>query len=307
MSEKEFIVNDYISLKLEEGSTIVYVQGKKFDQCKYLLLSFNPMDGEELDKIESIDEASEKLDRSLEQKKDYISADTEFWGHCSNLQAWHENDYDTRLLHRNIAFPLLRKLTIVGDTRAKKVFKEEIAERFASGHETVMMYLKERNYLNYLNREERKILYQQMFESGSPRVLKFLFDSGVLYDLQLKEHEIKPLINGIDIEKIRKSREEIAFPLLEKLVSLQHPSSLYVFQEEIRNKFKKGSARQVMFLFNKSYIYRLTDTEIRRLVKNFDINRILKDVPSLVLPILEKLIILGNPDAPSILTDVLNN
>ncbi len=47
----------------------------------------------------------------------------EFWGHCSNLQAWAEYGYDTRLLHPNLAFPLLEKLATVGDPIAKKVFK----------------------------------------------------------------------------------------------------------------------------------------------------------------------------------------
>ena len=36
---KEFKVNDYITLKLEDGKTIIYVKGKRFDQCKYLLLN----------------------------------------------------------------------------------------------------------------------------------------------------------------------------------------------------------------------------------------------------------------------------
>ncbi|MBN1802090.1 MAG: hypothetical protein JW891_11315 [Candidatus Lokiarchaeota archaeon] len=299
MFEREFKVNEYITLKLEEDTTIIYVNDKKFEQCKYLLLTINPEDIEDYEDIQSIDEASERLDRSLEQNKRLIPPETEFWGHCSNLQAWVENDYDTRLLHRNIAFPLLKKLSMAGDLKAKKLFKDEIAERFSSGHETVMNYLKERNYLNYLNRKERLTLYRGMFEAGSPQVLKFLFDSGVLDDLKLSEQEIKPLIDSIDIERIRKSKEEIAFPLIEKLVTLQHPLSLEIFQKDIKTMFEKGTASQVMFLFNKSYLYRLTDTEIKNLVKNFNIERILDDKPQLIFPILEKLIILGNPLALS--------
>ncbi len=297
MSTIEFKVNDFITLKLEEDTTVIYVNGKRFDQCKYLLLTINPKEIEEYEDIQSIDEASERLDRTLEQNKRLIPAETEFWGHCSNIQAWVENDYDTRLLHRNIAFPLLKKLSIAGDIKAKKLFKDEIAERFSSGHKTVMNYLKERNYLNYLNRKERLTLYRSMFEKGSPQMLKFLFDSGVLDDLKLNENEIKPLIDGIDIEMIRKSREDLAFPLLEKLVTLQHPLSLEIFQKDIKTMFEKGSANQVMFLFNKSYLYRLTDTEIKNLVRNFNIERILNDKSQLVFPILEKLIILGNPSA----------
>ena len=83
-----------------------------------------------------------------------IPKETQFWGHASNLQAWVENNYDTRLLHRNIAFPLLQRLTNTGDPIAKKVFKEEIAKRYASGHPTVREFLKVEGYLKYLSEEE---------------------------------------------------------------------------------------------------------------------------------------------------------
>ena len=46
-----------------------------------------------LEDIDSIDEAAENLYSSMEREhKHYISPETEFWGHCSNLQAWYENN-----------------------------------------------------------------------------------------------------------------------------------------------------------------------------------------------------------------------
>ena len=46
----------------------------------------------------------------IESFKNYYSVDItpkqEFWAHCSNLQTWNENYYDTRLIHTNLAFPL---------------------------------------------------------------------------------------------------------------------------------------------------------------------------------------------------------
>ena len=78
--------------------------------------------------IESIDEAVEKLDRSLEGASENLKVppETEFWGHCSNMQVWAEYNYDTRLLHSNLAFPLLKRLYEAGDTIAQRVFQEEI-------------------------------------------------------------------------------------------------------------------------------------------------------------------------------------
>ncbi len=36
---KEFNVNEYITLKLEDGRTNIYIKGELFRQCKFLLLN----------------------------------------------------------------------------------------------------------------------------------------------------------------------------------------------------------------------------------------------------------------------------
>jgi len=108
-----------------------------------------------LNDIQSIDEM--EFDNSLEENdkiKNLLTSETEFWGHCSNLQVWAENGYNTNLLHRNLAFPLLKKLTEAGDSEARRVFKEEIARRFSIGFRPVQFYLIEENYLSFLNEDE---------------------------------------------------------------------------------------------------------------------------------------------------------
>ena len=80
-----------------------------------------------MEDIESIDEAAKKLNHSLENDiNEYtIPPEVEFWGHSSNLQTWYEYGYDLRLLHSNLAFPLLQKLTDIGDPLAKKVLEKK--------------------------------------------------------------------------------------------------------------------------------------------------------------------------------------
>ena len=154
---KEFQVNNYINLKLEDGKTVVYVAGERFLHCKYLLLNISLEKIDLYDDIKSIDDAAEKLNHSMEDweiKDIKISPEIEFWAHCSNLQAWAENSYDTNLLHSNISFPLLKKLTDKGDFTAFKVFKEEIAKRLEAKSSSVINYLYENNFVNYLNRDE---------------------------------------------------------------------------------------------------------------------------------------------------------
>jgi len=148
-----FKVNEFITLKLENNETIIYVNGKRFNQCKFLMLNISYDKITAFNDIESIDEVASKLDKSLENKQFKIPPEVEFWGHCSNLQVWAESNYNTRLLHSNLAFPLLKKLTEVGDPIAKRVFGEEIAKRYESGYLPVVRYLLLRGYLLYLPEE----------------------------------------------------------------------------------------------------------------------------------------------------------
>ena len=159
----EFRVNDYLVLKLENRRTNIYVGGRLFNHCKYLLLKLDHNEFKEYDEIESIDEAAERLGNSMHGigfQKYNISPETVFWGHCSNIQAWHENKYDTRILHRNLAFSLLEALIKNGDPLAKKVLKEEIAQRLESGYPSVVLYLIQQDYLKYLNQEELNTIFE---------------------------------------------------------------------------------------------------------------------------------------------------
>lgn len=146
MKWKEFEINEYFSLRLYDGEEpTIYMLGVPFMQCAFLLLNIEVNKVSEFDEIDSIDEAAEKLDASMENFVDAVKykipPEVEFWGHCSNLQVWYEHGYDTRLLHSNLAFPLLKKLSEAGDPLAKKVFQEEIIKRYESGTETTRKFL----------------------------------------------------------------------------------------------------------------------------------------------------------------------
>jgi len=128
-----------------------------FKQCKFLLLEIPVNQITSLNEIESIDEAAEQLDKSLEQENNndvILTPEIEFWGHCSNLQVWNENGYNTRLLHSNLAFPLLKKLTEIGDPKAQKVFKEEILKRLESGYPPVIHYLIKEKFISNIARQD---------------------------------------------------------------------------------------------------------------------------------------------------------
>jgi hypothetical protein len=172
----EFRINKHLSLKLEEGKTIIYVNNERFRQCKYLLLNIHIDKISTFDEIQSIDEASVNYNKFLNTNQNgildpiEIPPEVEFWGHCSNLQVWTENLYDTRLLHRNLAFPLLNKLSEVGDPLARVVFREEIIKRFSSGERTVMQFLMSKRYFEMLDEEDLEMYFFSM-----PRLFKDFF------------------------------------------------------------------------------------------------------------------------------------
>ena len=205
-----FEINDYLSLRLENNKTNIYVGGRLFRQCKFLLLDISKEKGTELKKIDSIDEAEAKLDGRMESNHSIITPETEFWGHRSNLQAWYENNYDTRILHRNLAFPLLKKLQKEGDTLARKVFKQEIAKRLESGHPTVILYLIEEAYYKYLSNEEFDTVLEnlkflknliQWFryipESLKKRILEKLYELHCPYcGCEVEKNQVQNVLKG---------------------------------------------------------------------------------------------------------------
>lgn len=247
----EFKINKYITLRLENYETIIYIQDRRFNVCKYLLLHI-PMDNiTEYDLLDSIDEAAEKLDRSLEypaENQIKIMPYTEFWGHCSNLQVWAENNYDSRLLHRNLAFPLLKKLADVGDQTANRVFKEEIAKRIINGNFTVFLYLLKQGYLSYLTKDEIKFILDdpnsKFFDNfiTSLKTGRTAFKKAII-DVFMKLYQVNPeflrkaitelnkknqirlllffsLNNNIDVTQLNSEEEKVGEPtILKEIIS----------------------------------------------------------------------------------------
>ena len=94
------------------------------------------------------------------------------------------------MLHRTIAFPLLKKFSNVGDLIAKRIFKEGIAKRIESGNLTVIQYLIRQRYLDYLNKEDLNGFIQNYYHV-KPEHLKILF--GLVKDIG-----IIPVLNDKD-------------------------------------------------------------------------------------------------------------
>ena len=112
-----------------------------------------------------------------------------------------EHNYDTRLIHSNLAFQLLRELTFAADPKAKAIFEEEIAIRFESGYYSVVAYLLEQGYLLYIDKDRLRTLLENNLEL----VDRFLDNKNVLVGYGILYIEIGNYHKAI--EMLKKSLE----------------------------------------------------------------------------------------------------
>ena len=229
--EKEFRINDHLMLKLINGKTVIYVDDKPFNQCKYLLLNLTQKDFAKFDEIESIDEAFEiynKIDKVHERVHNLIEPKSEFIGHCSNLQAWYEHGYDLRILHSSLSIPLLKKLAFLGDKQAIIRLKESIATRIASKNvNTIIFYLNE-EYFNLFSNEELEVIFEEWLNKD----VQFTF-----------------------MEKRR-----LWYPLLKEMIERKISRAKEILKEEISSFLKNGEIEAYRYLLQKKF-FQLLDLE----------------------------------------------
>ncbi len=143
---REIKITKYLTLKLE-GKTIIYINSKRFGVLKIPESPF-------FDEVQSADKPPNDL-----------NAEIEFLWHCSNLQAWVKNNYEINLLNSDIYFSLLSKLTFFGDSKAKRVFKEEILKRLETGIDKTLRFILKNHYLgntysDFFTRDELLFIYK---------------------------------------------------------------------------------------------------------------------------------------------------
>ena len=244
----DFYVNEYITLQLEEvieedeyyrktgkfrRYTIIYVGGEPFFHCNEVLINASSIPSKQY---------NFSLDTGYElgvaggffwEDEDYFVYDipevTAFQVHCSNIQAWEENNYDSRILTSNLAFPLLRRLVKLGDPKAERVYKKEIACRFESGVMSVMMFLAIDGYLNSLNEEElsvclRNVIKNKIIKEDLNSVEEILEQFDKKSSLFTREEYLSLFLNQNDVTIIRE---------------LEYVLGEYFWIEELISKGKK--------------------------------------------------------------------
>ncbi len=209
MIKKRFPITDYLEVVLTENDkTAIYINGHHFIQCSHVLTTVHTDEIENVLLLESIDDIKES------PKTIVIDPETRFFVHCSNLQAWVENNFNTRMLHSNLSFSLLKKLVEEGCV-SSMILKEEIAKRFEHGSVEMIRFLFEHEYLDSLSKEDLSAIITPNFKelihvlTGSVskedhQLLNYLLERSLNEELKsiLKEELAEGLGRG-DLDMIR--------------------------------------------------------------------------------------------------------
>ena len=214
--------------------------------------------------IESIDEVVDIIEQYGDKNFKHIpiSEEDEFWGHRSNLQAWISHGYDTRILHRSFAFPLLKKLTKLGDSKAKKVYKNEIAYRFLTGNLNIIIFLLDGHYLKELTREELQVLF-----------------------------------TDFDFNRILNEDYKKLLPLLTKLGGLKSSIPMEILKTQVEKLFLKNNLQEIQYLIKKDYLKVFSEVELDCILEKFDFTILTREDTQKSFPLLKTLADTGNKRA----------
>jgi len=96
-----------------------------------------------------IQEIKDPTDRYEYNQKNNLT-ETIFRRLLSNLIIWSENDYNTQIIDHKIAFPLLKKLREIGETKFQIILQQEILKAYATSTFQVKEFLKREGYLKLI-------------------------------------------------------------------------------------------------------------------------------------------------------------
>ncbi len=158
---KEYPIKDnqgniVFTVKLFDDKSRIFIGEEEIITCRTVPLAIPQAELPALKNMESINDIIDYIERApMSENMDYeIDPELDFFVNCSNLQAWVEHDFNTRLLDYMLSFTLLEELVKRGYQRAKMRLKEEILERYYYGSEKVRDLIVEQGLLDYLTTEE---------------------------------------------------------------------------------------------------------------------------------------------------------
>ncbi len=245
---REFIVDEYITLKLIGKNTILFVCGEYFISCYGSLLTRDIKDNEKIIEINSIDEIIEKHSKTriLLDDSEVITPEEEFWGYCSNLQAWVENNHEMGLLEDHLGFGILKKMVKTCNKNILPRFKEEILKRLKSSYFNVLVSFLREDLISYLTQKEIFNYLLVKEETMIMLELSLLLNKQYTLTIEIEEslHEVQYRTKGklhlciyndhvseLEIE-IKKNNIDELDVLLEPIILLTELHHLFIFLDD---------------------------------------------------------------------------
>ncbi len=196
---------ELFTVNLIDGKSFIFINGERFMTCRFVPIAIPAEDMPKFKQIESINDIIDHLDFTLEREPpERINGEDvgelDFFVNCSNLQAWVEHDFDTRLLDYRLSYPLLKALGEI-NSRARMRYREELLERLkASTNQNLWGYLNGlidsefewQEKLDFLLPREREILEELVEKYNLPILsnpalyrVEFDFRTGTISKLRL--------------------------------------------------------------------------------------------------------------------------
>lgn len=227
MMKKRFPITEYLEVILtEDDKTEIWIKGEHFMQCSHVLTTVQTNKIENVWLLDSVDDIKEATATIV------IDPETRFFVHCSNIQAWVENNFDTGMLHSNLSFPLLKKL-IEEECINSMILKEEIAKRFKHGSIEMKRFLFERKYLDSLSKEELSAIITTNFKE----LLHVLTGSVSKEDYKLFNYLLERSLNEelkkMIIEELAEDLRREDLDMIRFLVDHGHLDSLSLSKKDL--------------------------------------------------------------------------
>lgn len=252
----EYIINKYISLKLYREKTVVCVCDKIFLTCQKVVLNILVGDVNNYDFYSSIDQIIEHSETFSSQIIPFsISPEEEFWAHCSNLQAWVENNYNTHILTYEISFGILNELSKKGVKRAQIILKEEIIERLKNSPKDVkpstLIYFLNEGFISLLSQEEIFFGLLDIDEASTMQKIANLMKHNYTLTIELMEaykasyttkDKLHVFIWDGHVEELEINLYKSNIKILNLISLLPHLNLLYIksnFSENVEIKLKE--------------------------------------------------------------------
>ena len=153
-------LNENIVLKLILDKTLIFVCGDLFITCQKTIIALAPTEFKDYDDFYEIDDIIDYYREEETKNKEWkeqgvsISPEEEFWVHCSNMQAWVDSGYNSRVLSKSVSFPILIELSKREYSQFTAFLKEDLVQRIQSGSYNAIEYFMQEDFYRFFTQDE---------------------------------------------------------------------------------------------------------------------------------------------------------